>query len=94
MQELHGLREALIEQYNEKTAIIARLEILLYIVRKKNPDEIVAKQELKSFAGGTGFVDVSAADFLKATQEELDDEYRVLAVIKEMVQESGLAIQP
>jgi len=49
---------------------------------------------LKSFAGGTGFVDVSAADFLKATQEELDDEYRVLAVIKEMVQESGLAIQP
>jgi hypothetical protein len=87
MNELHGLKEALIKQHNEKMAVIARLEILLCIVRKKDPDEIVAKQELKNFAGGTGFVDVNARDFIKTKQEDLDVEYRVLAVIKEMVQE-------
>ena len=90
MPQLYGLHEALIEQHNEKMAVIARLEILIRILQKKNPDEIVAKKELGSFAGTTGFVDVTAADFIPVQQEKLDAEYKVLAVIKEMIQEGGI----
>ncbi len=56
MNELHGLKEAFIEQHNEKMAVIARLEILLRVLGKKKPDDIVSKQALKTFAGNTGYV--------------------------------------
>jgi hypothetical protein len=90
MQKLHGLHEALIEQHNEKMAVIARLEILIRILSKEKPDKIVAKQPLKTFAGGTGYADVTAAQMAAAKEQELQEEYRVLAVIKEMIQEGGI----
>ena len=90
MQQLYGLHEALVEQHNEKMAVIARLEILIRILQKKKPDDIVAQKELKSFAGTAGFVNITAAEFIKIQQENLNEEYKVLAVIKEMIQEGGI----
>jgi hypothetical protein len=90
MYELHGLREALIEQYNQKIAAIADLEIVLRILGNKHPDEVVYKQPLKTFAGGTGYQDAAAFQMAKMKETELASECKVLAVIKEMIQEGGI----
>ena len=90
MPQLYGLHEALIEQHNEKMAVIARLEILIRILQKKKPDDIVAQKELKSFAGTAGFVNITAAEFIEVQKEKRTEEYKVLDVIKEMIQEGGI----
>ena len=90
MPNLYGLQESLIDLHNDKMMVIAELELSIRILCKKEPDEIVGKIPLKSFAGATGYQTITALQMTQAKQEELDAEYRVLAVIKEMIQEGGL----
>jgi len=90
MNKLYGLQEALVDLHNDKMMVIAELELAIRILCKKQPDEIVGKIPLKSFAGATGYQSVTAEQMTKAKQAELDNEYKVLAVIKEMIQEWGL----
>ena len=94
MSELHGLHEALIEHHNFKMREIAQIEIELRILGKKKPDDVVAKKPLQSFAGVTGYEDITAFQMAKIKEEELQDEYSVLAAIKEMIQEGNVRIQP
>ena len=90
MTNLYGLQEALIDLHNEKMMVIAELELTIRILSKKNPDEIVAKIPLKQFAGTASYQSVTAEQMAREKTAELDGEYAVLAIIKEMIQEGGI----
>jgi hypothetical protein len=90
MTQLYGLHEALIDLHNSKMMVIAELELVIRILSKKSADEIVGKIPLKAFAGAGGYETVTAMQMTQAKQAELDAEYKVLATIKEMIQEGGM----
>jgi hypothetical protein len=90
MKELYGLQEALRDLHNEKMMVIAELELTIRILSKKGPDEIVGKIPLKSFGPQAGYQTVTALQMTQVKQQELDGEYRVLATIKEMIQEGDI----